>query len=161
MMLDEQDNIRIFILGCVFECPMPDPNIQNLVTDVLGNNVQRLIKAQGQGGKWEYMAKEVAMRHDCFDGFAIDLWAMAIVLFEFLVGKKPFAMPDAVDKNFYTIAIEGNLEGLTRTAIADGGELIVTFSEDTQIYELILKVAYVGMPLIMEVMEKDADLKRN
>eukprot|EP00804_Cyclotella_cryptica_P007570 CCRYP_010650-RA/>CCRYP_010650-RA protein AED:0.52 eAED:0.46 QI:0/0/0/1/1/1/2/0/657 len=114
MMLDEWDNLRIIDFGLCLRVPYADPNNRNLVTDVSGNTVRRLIKAQGQGGKWEYMAPEVAMRHECFDGFAIDLWAVGIVLFEFLVGKKPFAMPDAVDKNFYTIAIEGDLEGLLR-----------------------------------------------
>eukprot|EP00804_Cyclotella_cryptica_P015941 CCRYP_019197-RA/>CCRYP_019197-RA protein AED:0.26 eAED:0.20 QI:0/0/0/1/0/0/2/0/112 len=96
MMLDEWDNIRILILGYVFKCPMWILINWNRVMD------------------WEYMASEVAMRHDCFDGFAIDLWAVGIGLFEFLAGKKLFAMLDAMDKNFYTIAIEGDLEGLLR-----------------------------------------------
>lgn len=111
-MVDEWDDIKIIDFGLCLRVPYADPNNRNLVTDVSGNTVRRLIKAQGQGGKWEYMAPEVAMRHECFDGFAIDLWAVGIVLFEFLVGKKPFAMPDAVDTNFRTIAVEGDLKGL-------------------------------------------------
>jgi serine/threonine protein kinase len=34
------------------------------------------------------------------------------VLFEFLIGKKPFALPDPSDSNFHAIAVEGNLKGL-------------------------------------------------
>eukprot|EP01082_Thalassiosira_pseudonana_P001811 g1367.t1 g1367 contig10:1937414-1939577(-) len=114
MMVDERDNIRIIDLGLCLRVPYADPNNRNLVTDVSANTMRRLMKAQGQGGKWEYMSPEVAMRHDVFDGFAIDLWAVGIVLFEFLVGKKPFAMPDVVDQNFQTISINGDLKELLR-----------------------------------------------
>jgi serine/threonine protein kinase len=118
MMLEKQSdgtmNIRIIDFGLCLRVPYVDPNNRNLVTDVSSDTVRRLIKAQGQGGKWEYMAPEVARRQECFDGFAIDLWTVGILLFEFLVGKKPFALPDSSDPNFYMIAVEGNLEGLLR-----------------------------------------------
>ena len=114
MMVDEHDNIKIIDLGLCLRVPYADPNNRNLVTDVSANSVRRLIKCCGQGGNWEYMAPEVSMQHESFDGFAIDLWAVGIVLFEFLIGKKPFAMPDAVDKNFQTISIDENLDGLLR-----------------------------------------------
>jgi serine/threonine protein kinase len=112
MIIDDRDDVQIIDFGLCLRVPYGDPNNRNLVTDVSGNTVRRLIKAQGQGGRWPYVSPEVAMRHECFDGFAIDLWAVGIVLFEFLIGKKPFAMPNASDKNFHTIAIEGNLTGL-------------------------------------------------
>lgn len=55
------------------------------------------------------------MRSEAFDGFAVDMWAAGIVLFELLVGKKPFAMPDpAGDRNFRTISVDGDLEWLLR-----------------------------------------------
>lgn len=58
------------------------------------------------------MAPEVFMSAEAFDGFAIDLWAAGIVLFELLVGKRPFDMPDPVDENFSTISVEGDLAWL-------------------------------------------------
>ena len=112
IMVDETGRLKIIDFGLSLRVPYADPNNRNLVTDVSGNTVRRLIKAQGQGGAWEYMAPEVSMRQECFDGFAIDLWAIGVLLFEFLIGKKPFALPDASDSNFNIIAIEGNLKEL-------------------------------------------------
>ena len=112
IMVDEFDNVQLIDFGLCLRVPYADPNNRHLVTDVSANTVRRLMKAQGQGGKWQYMAPEVAMRQETFDGFAIDLWATGIVLFEFLIGKKPFSMPDAVDKNFHSISVEGDLAGL-------------------------------------------------
>ena len=118
MMLERQSdgtmNIRIIDFGLSLRVPYVDPNNRKLDTDVSSNTIRRLIKAQGQGGKWEYMDPEVARRHECFDGFAIDLWAVGIILFELLIGKKPFGLPDSSDPNFYMIAVEGNLEELLR-----------------------------------------------
>lgn len=109
MMVDENNNIHIIDFGLCMRVPFADQNNRNLVSDVSSNTSRRLMKAQGQCGPWAYMAPEVCMRHETFDGFAIDLWAAGIVLFEFLVGKKPFAMPDPVDPNFHAIAVEGDL----------------------------------------------------
>ena len=69
------------------------------------------------------MAPEIAVRSDTFDGFAIDLWSAGIVLFELLIGKKPFLMPDPVDRNFCTIALEGGLASLLQAKgidVSDG-----------------------------------------
>ncbi|KAL7462142.1 hypothetical protein ACHAXS_002529 [Conticribra weissflogii] len=113
ILVDERNNIKIIDFGLCLRVPYADPNNRNLVTDVSANTARRLMKAQGQGGTWEYMAPEVLNR-DTFDGFAIDLWAVGIVLFELLIGKKPFSMPDAVDANFRYIAINADLAGLLR-----------------------------------------------
>lgn len=113
MMIDDKDCVQIIDFGLCLRVPYVDPINRNLVTDVSGNTVRRLMKAQGQGGKWAYMSPEVASRQDC-DGFAIDLWSVGIILFEFLIGKKPFAMPDQSDSNFYMISIQGDLEGLLK-----------------------------------------------
>mmetsp|Transcript_25911 Transcript_25911/g.53336 ORF Transcript_25911/g.53336 Transcript_25911/m.53336 type:complete len:572 (-) Transcript_25911:399-2114(-) len=113
ILVDECNNIKIIDFGLCLRVPYVDPNNRNLITDVSANTARRLMKAQGQGGTWEYMAPEV-LKRDTFDGFAIDLWAVGIVLFELLIGKKPFSMPDAVDANFQYIAIKGDLAGLLR-----------------------------------------------
>ncbi len=55
----------------------------------------------------------------------------------------------------------------TRMAIADGGELIVlapglnTFGEDKKIDELIRKYGYVGTPKVLDLVNKNEDLKSN
>lgn len=77
MMVDEHDDIIVIDFGLCLRVPYTDPHNKNLLTDVSGNTVRRLIKAQGQGGKWEYICPEVMTRQDC-DGFAIDLWSVGI-----------------------------------------------------------------------------------
>jgi len=118
-MVDEQNDIMIIDFGLCLRIPFEDPSNRSAVTDVSANTSRRLIKTQGQCGRLEYMAPEIASRSN-FDGFAIDLWAAGIVLFELLVGKKPFTISDPVDSNFQAISVEGNLAGLLR---AKGKEL--------------------------------------
>jgi len=110
MMVDQQDNISIIDFGLCLRVPFTDPSNRGFVTDVSANTSRRLMKTQGQCGHLESMAPEISMRSDSFDGFATDLWAAGIVLFELLIGKKPFTMPDPVDINFQTISVEGNLD---------------------------------------------------
>jgi serine/threonine protein kinase len=116
MLMGGDGIIRIIDFGLCLRVPFADPNNRNLATDVSENTSRRLMKAQGQSGKLEYMAPEVFMSADAFDGFAIDLWAAGIVLFELLVGKRPFAVPDPVDENFYTISVEGDRAWLLQQA---------------------------------------------
>ena len=111
LVLDENQNIHIIDFGLCLRIPFADPSNRQLVSDVGSNTYRRLIKAQGQCGSWKYMAPEVCMRSESFDGFAIDLWAAGIVLFKLLVGREPFAMPDLVDCNFCTISKRGDLTG--------------------------------------------------
>jgi len=115
IMVDEENNIRIIDFGLCLRVPFADPSIRNVSTDVSANTTRRLIKAQGQCGKLEYMAPEVSSRSEAFDGFAIDLWAAGIILFELLVGKRPFTMADPVENNFHMISVEGNLAWLLET----------------------------------------------
>ncbi|KAL7550356.1 hypothetical protein ACHAWF_013598 [Thalassiosira exigua] len=112
IMMDEDDTIRIIDFGLCLRVPYEDPNNRNLVTDVSANTSRRLMKDQGQCGRVQYMAPEVVMRAEAFDGFAIDLWSAGIMLFELLVGKRPFAMAHSSDKNFRIISVEGDLAGL-------------------------------------------------
>lgn len=114
MMVDKENNICIMDFGLCLRVPFADPNNRNLVTDASANTYRRLMKAQGQCGKLEYMAPEVSTRSEAFDGFAIDLWAAGIVLFELLVGKKPFSMPDPVDSNYQRISEAEDLAGLLK-----------------------------------------------
>ena len=49
-MMDEGGRLKIIDFGLSLGVPYGDPNNRNLVTDVSGNTMRRLIKAQGQGG---------------------------------------------------------------------------------------------------------------
>ena len=113
IMVDENNNIQLIDFGLCLRVPFEDPDNRKLVTDVSANTCRRLIKCQGQCGYLEYLAPEVAMQNEAFDGFATDLWAAGIILFEFLVGAKPFAMADKVNENFHMIS-NGNLDELLR-----------------------------------------------
>ncbi|KAL3776258.1 hypothetical protein ACHAW5_003851 [Stephanodiscus triporus] len=115
MVVDENKNIHIIDLGLCLRVPFTDPNSRMRVTDVSANTCRRLMKAQGQCGLWQYMAPEARSRCEFLDGFATDLWSAGIVLFEFLVGIKPFALPDPADRNFKSISDEGNLERLVES----------------------------------------------
>jgi len=114
LMIDEDNNVQLIDFGLCLRVPFDDSDNSNLVTDVSANTSRRLIKQQGKCGYWEYMAPEMASEELMFDGFATDLWSVGIVLFELLVGRKPFGIADPVDENFKTISIEGNLAGLLR-----------------------------------------------
>ena len=114
MMVDTDNCIQIIDLGLCLRVPFEDPDNRKLVTDASSNTSRRLMKCQGQCGYLEYMAPEILNRSEVFDGFAIDMWSAGIVLFELIVGKKPFSMADPVDRNFMTISVEGDLAGLLR-----------------------------------------------
>eukprot|EP00573_Skeletonema_grethae_P000033 CAMPEP_0201687562 /NCGR_PEP_ID=MMETSP0578-20130828/1567_1 /ASSEMBLY_ACC=CAM_ASM_000663 /TAXON_ID=267565 /ORGANISM="Skeletonema grethea, Strain CCMP 1804" /LENGTH=623 /DNA_ID=CAMNT_0048171725 /DNA_START=51 /DNA_END=1919 /DNA_ORIENTATION=+ len=111
IMVDEYGDLCILDFGLCLRVPFVDPNNRHLVTDVSADTSRRLMKAQGQVGSRAYMAPEVALNMAAFDGFAVDLWSAGILLFEILVGKKPFAMPDPNDINFRRISIDRDLGG--------------------------------------------------
>jgi len=87
IIVDEYGNLRIVDFGLCLRVPFADPINRHLVTDVSAGTSRRLMKGQGQAGKWAYMSPEVALKAEAFDGFAVDLWSAGILLFEILVGK--------------------------------------------------------------------------
>jgi serine/threonine protein kinase len=58
-----------------------------------------------------YISPEVLANETYFDGFAVDLWASAIVLFIMLVGLPPFEWARLDDRR-YQIVRQGGLEHL-------------------------------------------------
>lgn len=112
--VDDYGDIRILDFGLCLRVPFVDPNNRHLVTDVSADTSRRLMKAQGRAGSCAYMSPEVALNTGVFDGFAVDLWSAGILLFEIVVGKKPFAMPDQNDVNFRRISIDRDLDGFLR-----------------------------------------------
>ena len=77
------------------------------------NAMRALIKPQGQAGKQKYMAPEVYANNDNFDGFAIDMWAVGVILYIMLVGEFPWEMPHPADEKFRYIT-DGYLEDYLR-----------------------------------------------
>jgi serine/threonine protein kinase len=100
MVVDENNMIHIIDFGLALRIRpnFVDSYCRLLISDVSANTC-----------RWRYVAPEVKSRSAFIDGFAIDLWSAGIVLFELLVGKKPFRQPDQTDKNFKQISVNGNL----------------------------------------------------
>lgn len=115
MVMDENKKIHIIDLGLALRIPFADPNSRMQTSDVSANTCRRLMTTQGQRGAWRHAAPEVRSRSASIDGFAIDLWAAGVVLFELLVGKKPFSLPDPSDRNFKSISEDGNLVALLQS----------------------------------------------
>jgi len=65
------------------------------------NRQRRLIVPQGAAGKMKYMAPEVYANVDSgFDGFAIDMWAVGVILYIMLTGEVPWQLPHHTDLKF-------------------------------------------------------------
>jgi serine/threonine protein kinase len=57
------------------------------------SGLRKLLVPSTPCGKGYYMAPEIYRSEQAFDGFAIDLWATAVVLFILLVGNPPWKHP--------------------------------------------------------------------
>lgn len=77
------------------------------------NRLRCLICPQGQAGKQKYMAPEVYANQESFDGFAIDMWAVGVILYIMLVGEFPWELPHPADEKFCYIT-DGYLEDYLR-----------------------------------------------
>ena len=74
--------------------------------------LRHLIVPDTDVGKQYYVSPEIALSRDPYDGFAVDLWAVGVILFIFLTGCPPWSHPFA-DLTFELIAISRNrLESL-------------------------------------------------
>lgn len=119
MVVDENNMIHIIDFGLALRIPFVDSNCRWMVSDVSANTCRRLMTVQSQRGRsWRYVAPEVRSRC-AIDGFAIDSWSAGIVLFELLVGKKPFKKPDQTDKYFKQISENGKLATLLQSMVVD------------------------------------------
>lgn len=100
-------------LGMAIRVPFVDPDNEHVLADASAGTTRRLIQAQGQGGRWTYMAPEIVSSEDYFDGYAIDLWAASVILFILLVGRSPFEMAVETDPYFSTFSSGGLKETLS------------------------------------------------
>lgn len=101
---------KIIDFGLALRIPYHNPHNLGGNTDVSDGSRRLLVLAQGQGGELTYMAPEVFSRQPSFDGFAIDLWAVGIILYIMLVGHKPFNFPHLSDEQFCRLAEDGLLK---------------------------------------------------
>lgn len=60
-----------------------------------------LIKPQGTCGKWIYMSPEIYRNEESFDGFAVDMWAVGVILFLMLTGFPPWERACQTDERFH------------------------------------------------------------
>ena len=110
--LIHDDRCVIVDLGMALRVPFLDPDNEHVLADASAGTMRRLIKAQGVGGRWTYMAPEVVSSKDHFDGYAVDLWAAGVILFILLVGRSPFEMAVETDRYYSTFSSGGLKETL-------------------------------------------------
>jgi len=103
---------------------VPYSGIGNGFADVTAGTLRRIMTRQGTCGKPNYMSPEI-LRNTEFDGFAVDLWGVGVILFMMLTGSQPWERPDDRTVAFNYIAKEGRLqEVLDRWDIVLSGEAI-------------------------------------
>ena len=100
---------KIIDFGLALRIPYYNAANKLCPTDVSDGTVRLLMETQGQGGSWTYMAPEVVSREDIFDGFAIDLWAIGIILYTMLTGHQPFKYANLADERFASLCERGQL----------------------------------------------------
>uniref|UniRef100_A0A6V2L7G4 Protein kinase domain-containing protein n=2 Tax=Ditylum brightwellii TaxID=49249 RepID=A0A6V2L7G4_9STRA len=69
-----------------------------------------LVAPQGRCGKIRYMSPEIFRNRRPFDGHAVDLWAVGVILFMMVTGIPPWDRPSAVDARFLHICRRALLE---------------------------------------------------
>jgi serine/threonine protein kinase len=84
------------------------------VVEVTEGTMRRLILPQIPCGKPNYISPEVLMSEEPFDGFAIDLWATAVILFIMLVGLPPWEFAREEDPR-YRMVVRGGLTRMLRS----------------------------------------------
>lgn len=85
-----------------------------------------LMPPQGACGKKNYMAPEVIVNTQPLNGFHVDIWALGIILFAFLVGRPPMDHASVSDPHFCHIR-DGKLTALIRFWKLDLSPLAVNF----------------------------------
>lgn len=80
---------------------------------------------RGRCGKKNYMDPNVFRNEFFFDGFALDLWAIGIILFTLVTSYPPFVIASPLDNNFRFIVQEKRLkEALTLWGVTISDELL-------------------------------------
>jgi serine/threonine protein kinase len=113
ILVDEYKTSVVIDLGMCLKIPY-DNNENGAITDVSGGTLRRLVTPLVPCGKPNYISPEVLKSHEPFDGFAIDLWASAVILFIMLVGLPPWEFAREEDPR-YRMVVRGGLERMLRS----------------------------------------------
>jgi serine/threonine protein kinase len=113
ILVDELRTSVVIDLGMCLKVPYSNEDGTG-VADVSSCTLRRLIKPQMPCGKPNYISPEIL--HSCqpFDGFAIDLWAVAVILFIMLVGLPPWEFAREEDPR-YKMVIRGGLASMLQS----------------------------------------------
>lgn len=100
--MDGYKKCAIIDLGMCLRIPYHDESTGN-ATDVQHGSLRRLLLPSGACGKISYIAPEILQNKLPFDGFAIDLWGAAIILFIMLVGQPPWPLASYESPNYQMV----------------------------------------------------------
>ena len=106
----KDDTCKLIDFGLALRVPYEHPSNIMGVTDVSDGTARLLMTAQGECGDYTFMSPEVVKREYCFDGFAIDLWGVGVILYIMLIGHKPFKWAHQSDEQFLRLAVNGTLK---------------------------------------------------
>jgi len=108
ILVDEYKTSVVIDLGMCLRVPYASEDGGPGVGDVNAGTLRRLIRPLIPCGKPNYISPEVLRSSEPFDGFAIDLWASAVILFIMLVGLPPWEFARAEDPR-YRMVVRGGL----------------------------------------------------
>lgn len=106
--LVHNENSLIIDMGMCLRIPFTDPRNPNATTDIASGTMRRLMKPDGTCGKHNYMSPEVFANTEPFDGYAIDLWSVGVILYIMLTGFPPYDQASLADPRFDVI-VNGRL----------------------------------------------------
>jgi serine/threonine protein kinase len=109
ILVDEYKTSVVIDLGMCLRVPFCNEDGTSTVTGVEAGTLRHLILPQIPCGKPNYISPEVLKSTEPFDGFAIDLWASAVILFIMLVGLPPWEFAREEDPR-YRMVVRGGLQ---------------------------------------------------
>lgn len=113
ILVDDYKTSVVIDLGMCLKIPFADYETGG-VCDVSNGTLRRLLTPLAPCGKPNYISPELLKSEEPFDGFAIDLWASAIILFIMLVGLPPWEFAREEDPR-YRMVMKGGLELMLRS----------------------------------------------
>jgi serine/threonine protein kinase len=101
------DNMSVIIdFGMCLRVPFSSD--RGGVTDVSSGNLRLLMKPLVPCGKPNYISPEILESNEPFDGFAVDLWAVGVILFIMLTGMPPWEFARKEDPRFKMVQDHSN-----------------------------------------------------
>ena len=113
VMIDDDMGCVIIDMGLALRMPYttasPDGTTRAVVPLQIGGNRKQPVEPQPAAGKLSYMSPEI-FQEQPFDGEAIDVWTLGIILFFMVTSRKPYQHPLLSDPGFWHLT--KNLDGL-------------------------------------------------